>query len=44
LEDVKAENRKTLEIVKNKFQDKFGEVEGLFKVTKENAIDVGQMF
>lgn len=44
IEDFKDQNRKTLEILKSEFQNKFNDVEGLYKVTKDNAKRLGNMF
>ena len=39
VDQLTGDNRKNLGLIKGKFQDKFGEVKGLYDVTKENAIE-----
>lgn len=41
IENLKAGHRTTMDVLKGKFEEKFTDVEGLFKLTKENAKDLG---
>ena len=44
IEDLKTAHRTTMDVLKDKFEDKFQDVEGLFKLTKDNAKDLGLTF